>query len=462
MNSLLTVADVSQYLGLHPQTVYRQAHQGKIPCVHILGNLRFEKDKIEKLIDLGTARNPLDSLPKLEISLEECDRLYLKGGKSAVGKNTRRWRYAFGAVYLRKTKRGDRWYIDYRNREGRRIRQLVMNAQSRGEAVTALLHYVREQFDSQYSPLRIADSLKFDELADRYLKHAEMSDKKSWRTDRYRLKALRLHFGKAKLKEIAAEAIIEYRAQRMKAGLRKSSTNREMALLKTMFNWAIQEGLLDVNPVRKIKFYSELDNVRDRLLSEEEEERLLATIAPHARLFIVVALHTGLRFGEIKGLKWKDVSFEKAQLKIENTKSKKARFVPINSMLLELLKNLKTEDGDSPDVFRVKDVHKAFENACSRAGIEGLTFHDLRRTFGTRLIEKGVDIVTISKLYGHSSVLVTQRYLHPRDMLSREAVELLAKGTAKPTESAEILSLGGHKKNQGFLARFPNRLFSMN
>jgi hypothetical protein len=78
------------------------------------------------------------------------------------------------------------------------------------------------------------------------------------------------------------------------------------------------------------------------------------------------------------------------------------------------------------------------------------------------MIEMGVDIVTISKLYGHSSVLVTQRYLHPRDTLSREAVELLAKDRARPVRSAENLAQIGHKKNRDFLALLPSRLFSMN
>jgi hypothetical protein len=62
----------------------------------------------------------------------------------------------------------------------------------------------------------------------------------------------------------------------------------------------------------------------------------------------------------------------------------------------------------------------------------------LRRTFGTRLLEAGVDIVTISKLYGHSSVLVTQRYLHPKDTLAEEAVESLVK---KPDNGKSLLHI---------------------
>jgi integrase len=92
---------------------------------------------------------------------------------------------------------------------------------------------------------------------------------------------------------------------------------------------------------------------------------------------------------------------------------------------LKELELLRVENAESDLVFPFKSVRTAFENARKKAGLENLTFHDLRRTFGTRLLEMGVDIVTIQKLYGHSSVLVTQRYLHPQDSIKKEAVELL-------------------------------------
>ena len=202
--------------------------------------------------------------------------------------------------------------------------------------------------------------------------------------------------------------------------------------------------------------------MRDRVLSEGEEERLFAQAPPYLRLFLAAALHTGLRYREILGLKWKNISFETRLVKVENTKSKKARFIPMNSRLYDTLKVLRAEDGERSGVFGFKDVREGFLNACHRASIEGLTFHDLRRTFGTRLIKRGVDIVTISKLYGHSSVLVTQRYLHPGDTVSREAVELLAEGTRKPVENAENLAPIGHTKKHDFPLSLPNHLFSMN
>ncbi len=99
----------------------------------------------------------------------------------------------------------------------------------------------------------------------------------------------------------------------------------------------------------------------------------------------------------------------------------------MNQEIYDLFKLMKERNGTSDTVFPFKSIRTAFENGCDRANLQNLTFHDLRRTFGTRLLELGVDIVSIQRLYGHSSPLVTQRYLHPSEDLQREAVDLLSK-----------------------------------
>jgi integrase len=70
----------------------------------------------------------------------------------------------------------------------------------------------------------------------------------------------------------------------------------------------------------------------------------------------------------------------------------------------------------------LKDIRTAFENACRRDGIKKLRFHDLRHTFATRLVLSGVDLVTVSKLLGHSSIQMTMRYSHPTPEALKNAV----------------------------------------
>jgi len=71
---------------------------------------------------------------------------------------------------------------------------------------------------------------------------------------------------------------------------------------------------------------------------------------------------------------------------------------------------------------RIKSVRTAFENACNHAGIKNLRFHDLRHTFATRLVLAGVDLATVSKLLGHSTIQMTMRYAHPTPEALKNAV----------------------------------------
>ena len=73
----------------------------------------------------------------------------------------------------------------------------------------------------------------------------------------------------------------------------------------------------------------------------------------------------------------------------------------------------------------LRDIRTAFKLACQRASIKNLRFHDLRHTFATRLVLSGVDLATVSKLLGHSSIQMTMRYSHPTPEALKKAVSTL-------------------------------------
>lgn len=447
MNSrdLITAREVSIKLGIHVQTAYNWAKSGRIPSINVCGRRRFSLKKIEEIIKQGETQviNPETLIPKARISLEECDKLFLKGGRSALRNKSRRWNYGFGSIYVIRTKRGiDRWYREYRE-NGNRIREVVPQAQSRGEAFLALQAKVAGIFNGVYRPGQTTGKLEFGAFADRYMNEYAKSSKTSWRTDEYKLRPIRDYFKGINASDITEAMVREFRGTRLQAGRSESTTNRYLALLRKMFNWAIANGLLASNPVKGIKMFSEIDRVRDRVLRQGEEERLFVELVPRLRLFILTLLHTGLRYREGLNLTWENVDLIRKRIKVERTKSKRARIIPINSLLLKTLEGL-SSGSSGPKVFPFKSARTGFENACKRAGLADFTFHDLRRTFGTRLLEHGVDIVTISKLYGHSSVLVTQRYLHPSEELSIEAVEFLASSPLKQPETSPCLARARH------------------
>ena len=131
-----------------------------------------------------------------------------------------------------------------------------------------------------------------------------------------------------------------------------------------------------------------------------------------------------MRRSEILKLMWKDIDFEKKMIKVWG-KGGKFRVIPMNGLVYNMLQSQQKKDQKVfPHNFRT--VRTYFEHARSEAGIK-LRFHDLRHTFATRLIESGVDIVTVQQLLGHHSVVVTQRYTHSNLENKRRAVENLSR-----------------------------------
>jgi len=166
---------------------------------------------------------------------------------------------------------------------------------------------------------------------------------------------------------------------------------------------------------------------------------LLNAAVPHLKHMIMVALNTGMRKGEVFKLKWQNVDLERSQINIKESKSGKERKIPINSTLSSLLYALKSRNGQSEYVFTnpktgnpFTDVKRSFDTACTNADIDDLRFHDLRHTFATRLVRRGVDLVIIKELMGHASIITTQRYLHSQADVKFQAVEALTTKPQKP------------------------------
>lgn len=350
----------------------------------------------------------------------------------AKAKTKSRVNFGFGAIYQRKTKDGRiRWYLDYWDEAGKRVQRVAMNAQSMEDAALALRTEVSRAFNRAHGVKELR-RIVFNNFAPIYLDSYAKPNKRSWICDDYCLEAhLKPHFGKLDLREITPLDIETYRAKRLKAGVRKSTTNREMALLKKMFHLAADWGYCTENPVAKVKLFPERDNLKERVLSAEEEARLLAHCPPHLAPIVVFALNTGMRRGEILGLRWDQVDASATSVRVTRTKSGRDRIVPLNDAATGVIEAQRrkrfgnyvfpsTKGGEF-----MRSVAHSFARACRMAGIMGLRFHDLRHTFATRLIRKGADIITVQDLLGHHAVTVTQRYTHSGADEKRRAVEAL-------------------------------------
>ncbi len=202
-----------------------------------------------------------------------------------------------------------------------------------------------------------------------------------------------------------------------------ATVNRYLAALSVAFEVAVKEWhWLESNPVKRISKRRESAG-RVRYLSIEERDRLLSACkqseVPELLLIVMLALTTGMRRGEILGLRWPDIDLRRNTIVLHHTKNGERRAVPIVSAVRPLLEEhgrrryLHSDllfpqlDTDKP-----KDLDKLFPRAVARAGIEDFHFHDLRHTTASYLAMSGATTAEIATVLGHKTLAMVKRYSH--------------------------------------------------
>lgn len=318
-------------------------------------------------------------------------------------------------------RRGQRWYADY-YANGERIQESTGTANKREAEKYLALRISEVQRGVFVKPVNTT----LAELGERYIEYAKLH-KRSWKRDEQMLAHLQEFFGPSKLRDITPLRVEGYQRERVKA-VCPATSNREMALLKHMFNmaerWGQHQG---TNPVRFVRFLPE-DNLRFETLSESQEKALLLASPPYLREMIVFAINTGLRTSDILGLQWNEVDIEQKRLKKIVKKSERPLSLPLNEAALTVIEARSAVQHGAYVFYnpmtgdRFKDIKGAMVAAVKRAGLPKITWHMFRHTFASRLTRDGVDIVTVKELLGHSNVSTTMRYAHSNDDAKRRAV----------------------------------------
>jgi integrase len=207
-----------------------------------------------------------------------------------------------------------------------------------------------------------------------------------------------------------------------------------------------------------VKPYRE-DNRRENFLTEEQAGKLLDACPDWLGSLVTVELHTGMRRGELLGLRWKDVDFKAACLHLDAsaTKGGRARKVPMNATAkaaLEALRNTSPVKGVDASVFEgpeggliANNIARDFGKAAAKAGLVGFTFHDLRHSHASFLVKAGESLNTVREILGHQSISMTLRYAHLSPTHQAEAVARLdglfsAKSPQKSPQSTPGASSG--------------------
>ncbi|HEX3036311.1 MAG TPA: site-specific integrase [Thermodesulfobacteriota bacterium] len=140
-----------------------------------------------------------------------------------------------------------------------------------------------------------------------------------------------------------------------------------------------------------------------------------------------------MRLGELLKLVWNDIDFEKEQIYVRDTKNFDQRAVPVNADVREAFSTLPKE---RERIFTYKNRHgveSVWKKTLEKAKVSGYRLHDLRHSFITDLVTKGVDITTVMEITGHKDIRMLKRYSHPTEEHKKNAVKLLESGSTNPT-----------------------------
>ena len=266
------------------------------------------------------------------------------------------------------------------------------------------------------------------------------------------------YFGKKRLASITRNDLNGFKTWRLKQGDRRgkagelkpserkrvslSTVNRTLAIFKHLIKFAYAEGWISRDITLGSKAIDpDAEKARTRTLTESEETLLLASCEgtravtylrrgkpvtaainvnnPHLKAAILLGLDAGLRRNEVLTLEWQNVDFDRNFIHVQSlhTKTQRGRNVPLRDRLKAELLAL-PNFGEKGRIFPFNDFKRSWATALRLAGIEGLTFHDLRRTFVTRLSVKGVPLAVAGKLAGHSTLATTQKHYVSTDDLA--------------------------------------------
>lgn len=218
-----------------------------------------------------------------------------------------------------------------------------------------------------------------------------------------------------------------------------------IGIIRHIFNFAILHEYYDKqNPCAKIKI-KQPDNQKKRYFTEKQINTLvvqLAKTAPESADLVLFAVYTGARFGETAALEWQDINFKQNTITFrgETTKPADTRIIPLIPELKQLLwqRKVYTETQlvfpstkktirKSPPVTIVRAINKLGFNKQARNNLEKLTYHSLRHTAASWMVQQGVDLYLIGQILGHKNLKTTKRYSHLSNENLKNAMSKLSR-----------------------------------
>lgn len=231
-------------------------------------------------------------------------------------------------------------------------------------------------------------------------------------------------FTRLTLSALTPQHFADYRDLRCRT-VKASTINHALGLLNQIYRLARSEWAIPViNPLTGLR-RPKADPARNRRLNEGELKLLLQAADTcrnyHIKPFVLFALETAMRRGEILGMEWKDLNEEKRILRIPSTKTGVPRTIPLTVQAIEILKEQLKKNSPRPFPLTLDAFDMAWKRLIRRSGVDDLHFHDLRHEAITSFFERGLTMPEVALISGHRDPRMLFRYTHLRaeDVVSK-------------------------------------------
>lgn len=248
---------------------------------------------------------------------------------------------------------------------------------------------------------------------------------------------LKAAFARARLSEISAERIEDYKETRLSDGVEPATINHDLRVLRRMMRLAERKRLISRNPFLEVDFLKQKNPRQPHILTFEEEDNILAVAPPFLRTLIVLILETGMRsHREALTLRWEAINFQNDSIRVRESKTRAGiRNIPLTTRCKTELLHWREQLGAhfSPFVFPNmwaptkprNDIRHTWTKTLESAGLPYFWLYNLRHTYASRLSAAGVSDLFVAQMIGHNSPGILQKYSKAIDEYRREAVRKL-------------------------------------
>ena len=315
--------------------------------------------------------------------------------------------------------RGDKWRVQIRMRGVSRSATFERHSDAKAWAARVETE-IRDGLQGNQSR-----NVFFGDILQRYLE-TEPIKKRGSRSETYRINGiLKSSLAHIRLENLRPQDFADWRDERLQQ-VSTDSVIRELSTLSAVCEHAMKEwGLLRENPVRKIS-KPKASKERTRRPTEQEIQQICEALhyaendRPHlitqrCAIAFLFAIETAMRAGEICGLTWGNIDFNRRIAHLPMTKNGHSRDVPLSLRALELLRKLQGIHPETVFAIAVRSLDVLFRRARDNCGIQDLHFHDSRREALTRLSKK-VPVETLAKISGHRDLSILLNVYYRPDM----------------------------------------------